>query len=388
MARGGELTLHNNANWDSYGMFTIDNGGLMHNKAQFTQHGGRLTVNDGGELHNHGTLRAEGSSVLMAQRGAVLVNNGVILEDSGIGLGAGTSVQGQGRVLSPRYDSDQTRFVSSESELRAALADDRCTLVVWNGYDPNDKIDLNGGPIQLTKGLILRGNPDTRPEFHSGGITVAGEDAFLITDNADFHSNELIVDGGTVLLGGDTQGLGENIVVEGGLLSLEGGAHMPDPGRLTLRGGGTFIIKGNIEFGQCDMTVEDGAALRVYGTLGLINCKVTSAGLIDADFGNLYQEAGGSIANHGEMRLTGWPESVNLGDVTNHGQITIGGRQRVSGTLVNEEDGTITLDWEDNTLIVSGNGRLDNRGTIRGARGTYIETVDGGSFTGNSVVYE
>lgn len=79
---------------------------------------------------------------------------------------------------------------------------------------------------------------------------------------------------------------------------------------------------------------------------------------------------------------------MNLGDVTNHGQITIGGRQRVSGTLVNEEDGTITLDWEDNTLIVSGNGRLDNRGTIRGARGTYIETVDGGSFTGNSVVYE
>lgn len=382
---GGDLTLHNNANWQNYGQFTLRGDGVLHSQSQICLVSGRLTVENGGELYNFGLLRVEGSGVLMGETQSVLVNDGLILEDGGLNVGA-SPFGGSGRILSPRYDSDRTRHVSSESELRAALADDRCDLVVWNGYDPDRKINLNGGPIQLTKGLVLRGDRDNPPEFNSGGLTLSGKDAFFIGDNVNFNSYELVVEGGTVLLDGDTRRPAENITVDGGLLFLAGGAEMPDPGTLDLRGGGRFLIMGNIEFGQCDVTVEQDSDLWVYGYLGLSNCNVTNHGRIVSDFGNLNQmNDGGSLTNYGELHLTGWEEMSNLGDVTNHGEIVIAGQQRVLGTLVNEADGTIKLIWEDNTLRVS--GRLDNRGAIRGARGTYIETVDGGSFTGNSVTY-
>lgn len=382
---GGDLTLHNNANWQNYGQFTLRGDGALHNQSWLWLVSGRLTVGNGGELYNFGLLQVEGSGVLMGEAQSVLVNDGLVLEDGGLSVDA-SPFKGSGRILSPRYDSDRTRQVSSESELRAALADDRCDLVVWNGYDPDRKINLNGGPIQLTKGLVLRGDRDNPPEFNSGGLTLSGKDAFFIGDNVNFNSYELVVEGGTVLLDGDTRRPAENITVDGGLLFLAGGAEMPNPGTLDLRGGGRFLITGNIEFGQCGVTVEQDSDLWIYGYLGLSDCNVTNHGRIVADFGNLNQMDGGSLTNYGELHLTGWEEMSNLSDVTNHGEIVVAGQQRVSGTLVNEADGTIKLAWEDNTLRVS--GRLDNRGTIRGARGTYIETVDGGTFTGNPVIYD
>jgi len=33
-------------------------------------------------------------------------------------------------------------------------------------------------------------------------------------------------------------------------------------------------------------------------------------------------------------------------------------------------------------------GRLENKGRIQGREGTYVETVEGGVFTGNPVVYD
>lgn len=159
---------------------------------------------------------------------------------------------------------------------------------------------------------------------------------------------------------------------------------MPNPGQLNLRSGGQFILSGSIELGQCAVTVEQDSALRIYGSLGLSASSMVNDGTVECYFGDLYQMDGFSLVNNGELRLIGWQEMMALGDATNHGEIHVTG-QRIEGTLVNEEDGTIILEWEDETLRVS--GRLDNRGTIRGARGAYIETVDGGSFTGNPVTY-
>lgn len=381
VGRDGELALYGGTGWNNYGDIAVEDGGQLWNYAQINLNAGSLAVRDGGALHNYGLLRDEG--VIQADPGAELENSGVVVDGGSLGLD-GDIFQGSGRVLPRNYDSDRTRFVSSESELRAALADDRCDLVVWNGYGPDRKINLNGGPLEATKGLVLEGDQDNRPEFLTGGLTLSGENAFLITDNVDFHGNALHIDGGAALLDGDTLGLGGDITVEnGGLLYLAGGSSMPDPGQLNLRNGGQFIITNNIELGQCTVSVDGDSALRLYGSLGLINSSVTNNGAIECFFGHLYQQ-GTSLLNNGELRLIGWQEMMALGDTVNHGQITVTG-QRVEGTLVNEEDGIIVLEWEDETLRVS--GRLDNRGTIRGARGTYIETVDGGSFSGSPVIY-
>lgn len=381
--KGGDLLFYGGTGWNSYGEIAVEGGGRLQNYSQINLNAGSLTVRDGGALHNYGSLQVGGwSGTLQTQPGAELENSGVVVDFGNLALD-GIAFQGAGRIL-PRYDNDQTRYVSSESALRAALADDRCDLVIWDGYGPDRKIDLNGGPLEVTKGLVLEGDRDNCVDFLTGGLTLSGKNAFFIGNNVDFHGSTLRIDGGTVLLDGDTQGLGEDITVEnGGLLCLKGGAQMPDPGQLNLRSGGQFIIINGIELGQCAVTVDQDSALRVYGGLGLFDSSMINGGIFECFFGNLYQQ-GSSLVNHDELRLTGWQERMALGDVTNHGQITVTG-QRIEGTLVNEEDGTIILEWEDETLRVS--GRLDNRGTIRGARGTYIETVDGGSFTGNPVVY-
>lgn len=382
VGRDGELALYGGTGWNNYGEITVEDGGKLRNYAQINLNAGSLTVRDGGALRNCGLLRDEG--VIQADPGAELENSGVVVDGGSLGLGSGI-FQGSGRVLPRNYDSDRTRHVSSESELRAALADDRCDLVVWNGYEPGRKINLNGGPLKVTKGLVLEGDRDNRPEFNSGGLTLSGENAFFIGNNVDFCGNALHIDGGTVLLDGDTLNPGGDIAVEnGGLLCLTGGSSMPNPGQLNLRTGGQFILSGSIELGQCKVSVEQDSALWIYGSLGLSASSMVNDGTVECYFGDLYQMDGFSLVNNGELRLIGWQEMMALGDTTNHGQITVSG-QRIEGTLVNEADGTIILDWEDETLRVS--GHLDNRGTIRGARGAYIETVDGGSFTGNPVTY-
>ncbi len=384
VGKGGELALYGGTGWNNYGEITVEDGGKLRNYAQINLNAGSLTVRGGGALHNYGLLRDEGA--IQTAPGSELVNDGVVVDRGYLAL-EGIYFQGSGRVLWLNHNSDSTRYVSSESELRAALADDRCGLVVWHGYDPDRKINLNGGPLKVTKGLVLQGSQDNRPEFLTGGLTLSGENAFLITDNVDFHGNALHIDGGTVLLDGDTLNPGGDIAVEnGGLLFLQAESSMPDPGQLNLRTGGQFILLGSIELAQCELTVEQDSALRIYGSLGLGTSHVINDGAIECYFGNLYQlDNTTTLLNNGELRLIGWQEWMALGDTTNHGEIRVTG-QRIEGTLVNEEDGTIILEWEDETLRVS--GRLDNRGTIRGARGAYVETVDGGSFTGNPVIYD
>lgn len=381
VARDAELVLYGGTGVNSYSQTVIE--GRLRNQGQLCLRTECLTVTAGGGLINHGCLRVDQAARLQAESGTELQNSGVIV-DSGRQDLQGYPFHDPGRLLRADYDSERTRHVSSEPELRAALADDRYDVVVWNGHDPARKIDLSGGPIQLTKGLVLRGSTDTPVDFHTGGLTLSGESAFFLGENVDFHGNDLAVNGGAVVLDGNTGTLGD-ITIDGGRLCLEGDADMPDPGQLDLKNGGTFIISGSIEFGQCAVTVDRDSALRVHGSLGLINCDVTNQGQIEANWGNLYQQ-GGSLVNHGELLLRGWENMADLGSsVTNHGQIVIAGRQMVSGTLVNEADGTITLEWEDQTLQV--NGQLVNNGVIRGARGSYIETVNGGSFTGDPVVY-
>lgn len=380
VTRNAELVLYGSTGVNSYGQTVIE--GRLRNEGQLCLRTDCLTVKAGGGLFNHGYLRVDQAARLQAESGTELQNSGVIV-DSGRQDLQGYPFQGPGRLLRVDYDSERTRSVNSESELLAVLADDRYDVVVWDGYDPARKIDLNGGPIELTKGLVLRGSTDTPVDFNTGGLTLSGENAFFISDNVDFHGYELHMEGGTALLDGGTGILGD-ISVDGGRLLLVGGAKMPDPGRLDLRNGGAFVMAGSIEFGQCAVTVDRDSALCVYGSLGLINCNVANKGQIASNFGYLYQE-GGSLTNHGELYLVGWDEMMNLGDVSNHGQITIAGRQLVSGTLVNEADGVMTLVWEDCPLHVS--GHLVNGGSIWAARGTYIDTGDGGSFSGSSVTY-
>lgn len=378
----GELVLYGGTGIANYAQFVVENGGAVLNYGHLDLNGSGLTVKNGGALHNKGGLTLQGG-MLWPENGAELENAGVVFNSSGPGLDAGV-FKGPGRLICVDYEGEGTRHVVSESELRAALADGSCDLVVWNGYEPERKINLNGGPLTATKGIILRGGMDTPVDFNTGGLTLSGENAFFISDNADFHGSALTVEGGTALLDGNTYGLG-GVAVDGGMLHCRGGVWMQDGIAISVSGGGVVINNSGVELRGASLDVGSNSAFCNYSSLLLDDCTVKNEGRIESNFGDLHQW-GGSLVNGGELYLIGWENMANLGgEARNRGLLHIGGQHTVSGTLVNEADGSIELNWEDSPLRVS--GRLSNGGLIRGAKGTYIETVDGGSFSGNPVSY-
>lgn len=387
VASGAELALYGGTGVNCFGRITLEGG--LRNYSQVNLNAGVLTVKGaerkglgGGSLENFGGLRLESAALVQTEAGAEMLNHGIVQCSGAVSH----DFPGEGRVIQVDYGGANTRHVASEPALRAALADDRCDLVVWDGYEPDRKIDLDGGPLTVTKGLVLRGGMDNPVDFNAGGLTLSGENAFFISDNADFHGHELAVEGGAAWLDGDTRNRG-GVTVDGGMVFFSGGSgDTQRDARIGLSNGGVLMNGGGMELAGCAVDVGQNSAFYSYSHLGLHNCAVTNGGRLESFFGNLEQE-GGSLVNSGELCLIGWEDYARLGgEVRNRGEMAVGGRQRVSGTLVNEEDGVLTLEWEDCPLRVS--GRLDNRGAIRGARGTYVETVDGGSFTGNQAVYD
>ena len=386
----GELALYGGTGWNNYGELAVEYGGQLANHAQLNQNSGILRVRSGGRLVNNGQLWVYGA--LAADAGAAeLRNDGVVVSRDGAAAAGGWSPDAAGHFIANEDDGwsigGRARWVESESELRAALEDASCELVVWNGHEERSKININGGPLTVTKGLILRGSSACPADLNSGGVTVTGENAFLSAENIDFHGNGLMVeDGGTAVVNyGETCNLGRLDVTGGGLACFSVNLSMENS-EVNVSGGGRVIDINGSRLEGCSVRIDSGSALNCYTSLELIRCDVVNDGSFDSFFANLYQE-GGSFRNNGRAGFIAWLSMINLnGDVSNHGEMVIGGSQFVGGTLVNETGGSLTLEWENSPLRVA--GRLENGGRIRAAKGSYVETVDGGVFAGSPVIFD
>ena len=392
---GEGLSLYGGSGLNNFGTITVEDGARLESCADFRLISGGLAVHPGGLLVNRGALWFEDAGQdfqLAVETGGEFRNDGVFLyrEDS-LDLAEG-AVQGDGHRIPFSWYTDwgtkgDVRFVSNESGLRAALADDRCSLVIWNHDMP--KINLNGGELVVTKGLVLQGaDRDRRADFNTGGLTVSGENAFFIGNNVDFHGYPLTVENGAAaLFDGEYFGTGDITVTDGGALYSAGGT--PDPveeREIVLSSGGRLVNVSGIVLNNCVLRI-DGGFLFNYNNLELNGCQIENSGFLESYWACLRTDGDSSLVNRGEINIRGWEWMTDLdGELTNHGQMTFGGTHRISGSLVNQEDGRIVLEWEDHPLQAA--GRLENLGTIQGARGAYVETVDGGVFTGNQVSYD
>lgn len=382
VARDGDLAIYGGTGWNCFGEVAVEDGGRFCNYAGFYLRSGGLSVAPGGELTNEGLL--ELNAPLSVQAGAALENNGVVLyrDERFLKLEDGAA-RGSGRILDGGDSGARTRYVTSESELRGALVDDSCDLVIWYGHEDRSKINLNGGDLVVTKGLVLEGNDQHPVDLNAGGITVTGENAYLIGNTIDFHGGSLMVtESGAAILDNTSQNLGRIDCSNGGLALAVGYVPMGDGG-INLSDGGRLIQLNGLQLDGGSLYIDGGGELLIFGSLELLHSNVENNGLFRSYFNNLYQE-GGSFANNGRTEIIGWNYYANLsGNVSNHGDLIIGGIQAVHGTLINETDGAITLEWENCPLQVF--GRLENKGSIQAAKGAYVETVEGGIFTGSQV---
>lgn len=343
-------------------------------------------------MENFGLIVDNYPAAFSAETGSEIHNNGVIEYAGGcLDLAEGT-LRGGGHTIPYAPSSDweamgeRVRFVETESDLRAALADERCGLVIWNGFEDRSKISLNGGPLTVTKGLVLQADNAHMVDVNTGDITVSGENAFFVGQFVDLHGNGLTAENGaTVVLDSDSRAISRLAVSEGSMACVQGSITISG-GTVDVAGGGQLINVGGLLLDGCALRVDRDGSLHTYCDLKLTGCDVVNEGSLQSFFGWPNQE-GGSFINNGRAEFMGWEHMAFLnGDVSNHGELVLGGRQEIGGTLVNEEDGSIILDWEGNSLPVT--GHLENKGRIWGRNGTYVETVGGGRFTGNPVVYD
>ncbi len=223
-------------------------------------------------------------------------------------------------------------------------------------------------------------------DVNTGDITLSGESAFLVGQCVDFHGNGLTAENGaTVVLDNDSRAIGRLTVSEGAIVCIPGSMAISG-GAVEIHSGAQLINTSSLRLDGCTLRTDGDSFVYNYGgDMRLTDCDVVNDGSFRSFFGGLLQE-GGSFLNNGRAEFTGWEHMTVLnGDVSNHGELIVGGRQDIGGSLVNEQDGSMLLDWED-PLQVS--GRLENKGRIGGRKGAYVETVGGGIFTGNPVVYD
>lgn len=240
------------------GSLTVD-GGALRNYATLCHNSGELTVRTGGTLNNNGWLHVSAS--LSAEAGGTLAHDGLVLYKESVNPGA---MDGKGRVIAiDHINDDRTCYVGGESELREALNGGRFDLVIWKGYDSRFKINIDGGELIITKGLILGCSEAFPADLNSGGITVTGENGFLVTGVVDYHGNGLMVEqGGTSTMdAGIIRNLGRVDVSSGGLVLLNGNLPMEN-GEIRVSDGG-WLIETN---GVITLEWED-APLRVSGRL-------------------------------------------------------------------------------------------------------------------------
>ena len=362
----GYLTLTNGNYFYNYGTLAVEDGGRLDNQA-ILDNWGTLTVEAGGAFQNLGYCA--GTGTLTLDPDSVLDHGGVIQYFGAQPLQFPTRTNyGSGALAVVNYSGGYRR-VSTEAELRAALEDDSCPLVVAAG-------DLTVyGDLTVTKGLQVTDGLLTL----SGGLTLSGEDA-LFWGAVNLSGGALTLHDGAVAIATSLERCGsltleeEAKLVDLSLLAMAQGTAVLDSGShlialrgysldqttLQVRQGSVMRGMRTAELRGCTATVDGGELL--YDNAAVYLDKTTAVELsadsklcVSANTSEYVCYLGGSLVNRGQIEQ--WTVFRLVGSLTNYGEIRSG-----------------------DTLLVS--GILDNQGTILAEEGGSVRTSGSGTLTG------
>lgn len=386
----------------NFGSITVagDNAPHMHINSGVTfANAGTLEVGANGELVNYGHLRNAGRVTVTDPTGA-FDNAGLyetasansVLEmhtESDLNYGGLFQVGADtvlilpdeahirfsgGHIVTFRWgdtavDESTYRSVTTEEELRQALADDGCQLVFLDDGELTVNGDLTINKRVAIGGGVLR--------IEGGDLTVSGVDAFLL-GSVELGGGQLTVTDGAAACP-DLTGCGGLTVSGGGLVVLANAAEIAD-GQVTLDDG-QLIDLGGLSLVRTALQVESGV-FRACGWLDLTGCdvEVGETGELLTNSSQVRMDGATTIVNRGIFELLNdrsFPFELS-GSLTNYGWVCIDTEVELSGSLTNY--GTVQFAWNGCTIT----GTLDNQGTVLAAN-CDVQTQGGGSYTGTPV---
>lgn len=360
----GYLTLTNGLHFYNYGVITVEDGAILDNQATLNNCG-TVAVQAGGDLNNLGLIRSMGA--LELDPNSRLGHDGIIhWFGEALSFPNRTDNSG-GRLIALDYNSG-VRQAATQEELRSALSDGSCTLVIVPG-------DLTvSGDLTVTKGLQVDGTLT----MDGGSLSLSGADASF-WGCVDLGGGTLTLSDGAAMIaqsleecGGITVRSQSNLVVQEPL-KLESGAavNLSDSHLTALRG---------YTMDQGDLSIQ--GVLRAMRTMELTGCTVeVEAGELHClnAMTSLDQNTTVDVAQDGYLVLSGneggYLAQLN-GTLTNRGTMESYTLIRLGGTLTNY--GTFHFVQD-----ILASGTLYNQGTMLSYDGAEVSTENGGTFTGN-----
>lgn len=360
----GYLTLTNGLSFCNYGVITVEDGAILDNQATLNNCG-TVAVQAGGHLNNMGLITGMGA--LELDPNSRLGHDGIIhWFGEALSFPNRTDNTG-GKLIALDYNSG-VRQAATQEELRSALSDGSCTLVIVPG-------DLTvSGDLTVTKGLQVDGTLT----MDGGSLSLSGADASF-WGRVDLGGGTLTLSDGAAMIAQSLTGCGGITVRSQSYLMVQESLNLESGAAVTLSDSHLTALEG-YTMDQGDLSIH--GVLRAMRTMELTGCTVeVEAGELHClnAMTSLDQNTTVDVAQDGYLVLSGneggYLAQLN-GTLTNRGTMESYTLIRLGGTLTNY--GTFHFVQD-----ILASGTLDNQGTMLSYDGAEVSTENGGTFTGN-----
>lgn len=358
-------TFTNGLYFYNYGVITVEDGAELNNEATL-DNCGTVAVQASGHLNNLGLIT--GTGVLELDPNSWLGHDGII-QWFGEALSFPNRTDNSGgKLIALDYNSG-VRQAATQEELRSALSDGSCTLVIVPG-------DLTvSGDLTVTKGLQVAEGTLT---MDGGSLSLSGADAFF-WGRADLGGGTLTLSDGAAMIAQSLEGCGGITVRSQSYLMVQEPLELESGAAVTLSESHLTALNG-YTMDQGDLSIH--GVMRAMVQLELAGCTVeVKAGELHCNnaMASLDQNTTVDVAQDGYVMLggneSGYFTQLN-GILTNRGTMESYALIRLGGTLTNY--GTFHFQQD-----IAASGTLDNQGTMLSYDGAEVSTESGGTFTGN-----
>lgn len=358
-------TLTNGLYFYNYGVITVEEGAELNNEATL-DNCGTIAVPAGGHLNNMGLIT--GTGTLELDPNSWLSHDGII-QWFGEALSFPNRTDNSGgKLIALDYNSG-VRQAATQEELRSALSDGSCTLVIVSG-----NLTVSGD-LTVTKGLQVAEGTLT---MDGGSLSLSGSDAFF-WGRADLGGGTLTLSDGAAMIAQSLEGCGGITVRSQSYLMVQEPLKLESWAAVNLSESHLTALNG-YSMDQGDLSIQ--GVMRAMVQLELTGCTVgVKAGELHCNnaVASLDQNTTVDVAQDGYVMLggneSGYFTQLN-GILTNRGTMESYALIRLGGTLTNY--GTFHFQQD-----IAASGTLDNQGTMLSYDGAEVSTENGGTFTGN-----
>ena len=399
---GAGNAIENESGFTNTGSITITSGGVLTFESdQITNGGGTVTVASGGTLTLDPTT-INGGTVINDSGGTLSLTGGDTIESGMLGNAGAINVSGTGNAIENESGFTNTGSITITSGGVLTFESDQITntggsITVDNGgtlaVDPTTinggtVTNDSGGTLSLTGGdTIENGTLDNAGALNvsgtgnaienetgftnTGSITITSGGVLALTDDHVSGDGQIVVDSGATLILTDAQISGAELINEGGTIEVFGDTTINTIQSLLI--GQTIVESGQVlnlenELVLGSVTVDGSSGSTPAGVLNLEGDDTINNNTIYD--GTTYN---GPLTNSGRINVTGTNNVIENDDGTAPGGANVFTN---AGTIEVASGGVLTLD-NDQVTNAGGTIAVDGGGTLT----LDPTTISGGTVT-------